>query len=211
MFSHNSKDDVEKLKKKLEEFEKKIDSNFNSLQKEFIETRNLMLKMREERKKLLRDKARIESDLAQIMDKLGHDRFKEKKNRSVLEMMKEELQEDVDLIKRIVHEDMHIEHENKEEGEVVLKKPVVRKAEKARDEIEYMHSIAKAATVDNVSTPLDKLYEYVSSHGKVKINEAAAQFDVTEEQIEDWARILEARDLVELYYPTFGKTEIRKK
>ena len=34
---------------------------------------------------------------------------------------------------------------------------------------------------------------------------------LAEEQIEDWARILEGRNLIEIRYPTFGKPELRKR
>ena len=221
MFKRDEKDDVIKLKKRLDELDKKIDSKFNELHKTFLETRHAMLKMRDERKKLLKEKTQIESDLLILIDKMNIN-TEEKKNigSHAVEKMRGELKEDVELIKRIVQEDINppykkgdekMNESTNEDTILIHKKPNVKSAEETKSDIEFMHSIAKAARDDMASTPLDKLYEYISSHEKVKINEAARQFEVSEEQIEDWARILEARSLIEIYYPAFGKPELRKK
>ena len=221
MFKHDEKDDVVKLKKRLDELDKKIDSKFNELHKTFLETRHAMLKMRDERKKLLKEKTQIESDLLILIDKMNIN-TEEKKNigSHAVEKMRGELKEDVDLIKRIVNEDINAPYKKEDEKTIessnddtvlIHKNPNVKSVEETKSDIEFMQSIAKAAREDKVSTPLDKLYDYVSSHSRVKINEAARQFEVSEEQIEDWARILESRSLIEIYYPAFGKPELRKK
>ena len=222
MFKHDEKDDVIKLKKRLDELDKKIDSKFNELHKTFLETRHAMLRMRDERKKLLKEKTQIESDLLVLIDKMNIN-TEERKNigSTAVEKMRGELKEDVDLIKKIVNEDINAPYKTTNETigqstneDTILihkKQKNVKSAEETRNDIEFMQSIAKAAREDKVSTPLDKLYEYISSHSKVRINEVARQFEVSEEQIEDWARILEARNLIEIYYPAFGKPELRKK
>ena len=222
MFKHDEKDDIIKLKKRLDELDKKIDSKFNELHKTFLETRQSMLKMRDERKKLLKEKTQIESDLLVLIDKMNVNTEETKNIGShAVEKMRGELKEDVELIKRIVNEDINapykkgyektIESSNNDTVLIHKNQNNVKSVEETKSDIEFMHSIAKAAREDMVSTPLDKLYEYVSSHEKVKINEASRQFEVSEEQIEDWARILEARSLIEIYYPAFGKPELRKK
>jgi hypothetical protein len=209
MFKHDKRDEIIKLKKRLEELDKKIDSKFNELHKTFLETRHAMLKMRDERKKLLREKTQIESDLLVLIDKLNVNTEERNIGSHVVEKMRGELKEDVELVKKIVHEDINAPIND--DKILIQKKKPAKSADETKEDIEFMHSIAKAATEDKVSTPLDKLYEYVSSHGKVRINEAARQFEVSEEQIEDWARILEVRNLIEIYYPAFGKPELRKK
>ena len=225
MFGHDEKDkkdEIIKLKKRLDDLDKKIDSKFNELHKTFLETRHSMLKMRDERKKLLKEKTQIESDLLILIDKMDIN-TEERKNigSHAVEKMRGELKEDVELIKKMVHEDINAPYkttdettnESTNEDTVLIhkKQKDVKSAEETRNDIEFMQNIAKAAKEDMVSTPLDKLYEYVSSHSKVRINEAARQFEVSEEQIEDWARILETRNLIEIYYPAFGKPELRKK
>jgi len=60
-----------------------------------------------------------------------------------------------------------------------------------------------------VETSIDRLYELVEQHGKVKINDAlAAKLKVNKTQIEQWAMILEEHNLMELRYPTIGEPEI---
>src|SRR3990172_6300391 len=108
MFKRDEKDDVIKLKKRLDELDKKIDSKFNELHKTFLETRHTMLRMRDERKKLLKEKTQIESDLLVLIDKMNIN-TEERKNigSTAVEKMRGELKEDVDLIKKIVNEDIN--------------------------------------------------------------------------------------------------------
>src|SRR3972149_6034936 len=116
MFKHDERDDVVKLKKRLDELDKKIDSKFNELHKTFLETRHAMLKMRDERKKLLKEKTQIESDLLILIDKMNIN-TEEKKNigSQAVEKMSGELKEDVDLIKRIVNEDVNAPYKKVDE------------------------------------------------------------------------------------------------
>jgi hypothetical protein len=60
-----------------------------------------------------------------------------------------------------------------------------------------------------IATNIDRLYEYVESQGRVKLNDAlAAKLKISKTQIEEWAMILEEHSLLELKYPTIGEPEI---
>jgi hypothetical protein len=63
----------------------------------------------------------------------------------------------------------------------------------------------------SVETPLDELLQLIMNKGSVKISDAARQFNVKEGQIEEWARILEQHDLIELHYPTIGRPTLKRK
>ena len=56
-----------------------------------------------------------------------------------------------------------------------------------------------------VETNIDKLYKHIKEKGKVRVTEAAKMFDVKAEKIEEWGKILEDHDLIELHYPAIGK------
>jgi len=61
-----------------------------------------------------------------------------------------------------------------------------------------------------IKTPIDRLLEITRKKGCVKIDDTLAKaLGVTKEQIEEWAVILEAHNLVELHYPALGVPEIR--
>ncbi|QQG38711.1 MAG: hypothetical protein HYS32_03860 [Candidatus Woesearchaeota archaeon] len=59
-------------------------------------------------------------------------------------------------------------------------------------------------------TVLDELVELVNDLGVVRIKDLAAKFGVKEETVEEWAKILEQKKLVMIYYPAFGGAELRK-
>ena len=64
--------------------------------------------------------------------------------------------------------------------------------------------------IGKVETPIDRLYQLVQKHNRLKIdNRLVRELDVSESQIEGWAMILEKYNLVELRYSVIGKPEIR--
>ncbi|MCX6815725.1 MAG: hypothetical protein NT120_02650, partial [Candidatus Aenigmarchaeota archaeon] len=62
----------------------------------------------------------------------------------------------------------------------------------------------------NMQTPLDALLDLVMKRGKLNFAEAAKNFHVKEKQIEEWARILEDHNLIEMHYPAMGKPVMKK-
>jgi len=56
-----------------------------------------------------------------------------------------------------------------------------------------------------IETPIDKLIKLVKEKERITIAEVAKTLGATETQVEDWVRILEERDFVELRYPTIGE------
>lgn len=59
-----------------------------------------------------------------------------------------------------------------------------------------------------IETDIDRLFHWVKERGRVKFSEAAKKFNVSEEQIEEWAEILEDHNLVKLHYPIGKNPEI---
>lgn len=62
-----------------------------------------------------------------------------------------------------------------------------------------------------IKTSLDQILELVMEKGSIKIPDAAKKLRVKDKQVEEWARILEEHDLIEIHYPTFGKPFLKKK
>ena len=62
-----------------------------------------------------------------------------------------------------------------------------------------------------ISTPLDVMYKMIEQMGRLEVSDAAKKFHVSQQQIEEWAQILESKGLIEIHYPIIGKPELRKK
>jgi hypothetical protein len=62
-----------------------------------------------------------------------------------------------------------------------------------------------------IETPLDELLELIMKKGTVRLVDAAKAFHVKESQLEEWARLLEEHELIEIHYPTIGKPILKKK
>lgn len=92
-----------------------------------------------------------------------------------------------------------------------LVKPV--KAE-MKENIELVRQIAREVTAPaeaDEQMPMDRLYDMVMRRGKVKVSDAAKEFNVHEAQIEEWAKMLETNGLIDIHYPAFGRPELRKR
>ncbi|MCK5016903.1 MAG: hypothetical protein KAS32_07505 [Candidatus Peribacteraceae bacterium] len=60
----------------------------------------------------------------------------------------------------------------------------------------------------HIETNIDRLYEIVRDKGSIKLEDVAKKLKIDEENIEDWARILEEHNLVILHYPPIGDPTI---
>ena len=59
-------------------------------------------------------------------------------------------------------------------------------------------------------TQLDELFDMINETGIVKLSEVAKKFNIKKETAEEWGKILEEHNLIELHYPAFGELEFRK-
>lgn len=65
--------------------------------------------------------------------------------------------------------------------------------------------------VDMIKTEIDKLMDSIEKRKSVSIGELSKELNVTVEQIENWAKILEENNLIEIEYPIIGLPKLRKK
>ncbi len=61
-----------------------------------------------------------------------------------------------------------------------------------------------------IKTEIDQLLSLINEKGKIKISDAAKAIGVDSKTIEDWAKILEAQEMVIIKYHTIGEIEILK-
>ncbi len=68
--------------------------------------------------------------------------------------------------------------------------------------------VAKASKYE---TDVDKLYKLINEVGCLTLTEISEGFGITKEQAEEWGKILESHDLIELNYPAIGELQLCKK
>ena len=62
-----------------------------------------------------------------------------------------------------------------------------------------------------IETDIDSVLKIVEKRGSIDIDMIKKELMIPEDKIEEWAKILEKHELLELHYPTFGKPKLRKK
>lgn len=88
----------------------------------------------------------------------------------------------------------------------------VEKKKERSSEIKKKHeerSIVYRKPASGITTEIDDMLQMVSEKRKIKIDRMAKSLKVSEDQIQDWAKILEEQGLVRIHYPAIGKPEIR--
>ncbi len=60
------------------------------------------------------------------------------------------------------------------------------------------------------TTALDNLLFFVDKNKSVSLKDIANKFNITEEKAEEWVRILQENNLVEVHYPLFGGPRVMK-
>lgn len=62
-----------------------------------------------------------------------------------------------------------------------------------------------------VETYLDEILKIVEREGSVSIDEIRKRLEIPESKIEEWGKVLEKHNLIEVYYPPVGKPVFKKK
>lgn len=196
---------IKALEKRIEGLEKHVDEEVNELKKRT-----------KEQVKDIGDSLKV---LEGVMSKMQDERDKMKQDRNfMLEKEKELIRQipiDRTKLKRSIREKLllPLHHRVKEHAELIKKAVAVEgvvNGKRASKE-DYIKNIKSAIVSEETKTPIDKLFELVMNKGNVKIADAARNFAVSEEQLEEWAKILEEHGLIEIHYPPIGKPELRKK
>jgi len=62
-----------------------------------------------------------------------------------------------------------------------------------------------------IETDIDEILRIVERKGLISVEEIQKKLNIPEDKIEEWGKVLEKHDLVEVFYPPIGKPELRKK
>lgn len=89
-----------------------------------------------------------------------------------------------------------------------IKKTLVDETgKKVKENFDLLRAVASEGLVE---PRMDELFEIVFMNGKIKSSDAARQMNVHERQVEEWAKLLEARSLIEVQ-PFKGQLVLRKR
>lgn len=99
--------------------------------------------------------------------------------------------------------------EEKKKIEVKEEKP--KEVEKPIEEIKPKERKLKEIPIDMVETDIDKLMKIIEEKKSVSVGDLSKELNLKVEQIENWAKILEERGLIEIEYPIIGLPKLRKK
>jgi len=85
--------------------------------------------------------------------------------------------------------------------------------EKEKEEKKTIEGIEKEISKksNKYETEIDKLYMLIEEKEKITLNEVAKGFKIDSQLAEEWARILENHDLIDVNHPAFGEVELCKK
>ncbi len=200
---------IKQLEKRIEELESQMENEIrdmkrrtkeqmHDLDESFKILKNVLKKVQEEKGELEKDRNFLIEKHKDLIRQIPADRGKLKRDirEKLLMPMQRRVKENAELIKQAAVEGLEQEEEKREED--FIKKLKTAVADNKDDN-------------EETKTPIDELFELVMNEGIVKISDAAKKFGVTEAQLEEWARILENHELIEIHYPPVGKPELRKK
>jgi len=76
---------------------------------------------------------------------------------------------------------------------------------------EFFVKSVRTGKEGTIATIIDELIDIIEKKGSINILDLSKQLKVSQEQIEEWARILEDRGMIEIEYSPIGPPKLRKK
>jgi hypothetical protein len=96
------------------------------------------------------------------------------------------------------------------EGFVEIREPEEKKKEFKKNPAKVLKDhIINGEKTDNGKS-VDSLFELISSKGKIRSDEAAWQMNVHDLQVQEWAKILEENEMIEIKKLPLGRMELVK-
>lgn len=90
---------------------------------------------------------------------------------------------------------------------------LLEKAKSKKESISVKHTPIKKETLEKrrLETDLDRINSLVLDTGEIKLKDAAEKLNIPLKKTEEFAKILNNQNLIELYYPVVGGARLRKK
>ncbi len=94
---------------------------------------------------------------------------------------------------------------------ITIKKSKLKKVKTSQEHKEEVilrakkHLNVQLHQLKQTETELDSLLELINENGVVSLTQAAKVFNVTQEKIKEWAKILEDHNLIKIFYPAISE------
>lgn len=121
------------------------------------------------------------------------------------ELIKEEIKPKTEEVKPIIVTESILQKEVKTEP---TQKEVLIKNKEKTTELE--ESVSRIPT-NHIETDIDRLMKIIDEKKVVGIDEISKILKISPDRLENWAKLLEDRGLVEIEYPILGLPKLRKK
>ena len=149
------------------------------------------------------------------LDTLGLKKLRDIKVREVMNKkpiaiyVKSKVSKAADLMNKYDISRLPVINERGELVGIVTKKDIIKGISK--DFLVRVIKEPEKLGVEFIETDLDEILKIVEREGSVSIDEIKKRLEIPEEKIEEWGRILEKHNLIEVYYPPVGKPIFKKK
>ncbi|MBI4174157.1 MAG: hypothetical protein HY517_00805 [Candidatus Aenigmarchaeota archaeon] len=194
----DTKDDrMRKLERDIRIMEKRMDDSLQRMNGTIKSLNDIILRLQRENVQLRSERDFLVERHKKMLKRVPVPDLAGEINEKLVKPASSKIMENVDFVQSLA-----------KEGFVELKEKKRQKKEK--DPIEELKETIIDVSSKNYGKSIDNLYEIVSKTGKIRADEAARKLNVHEVQVEEWAKLLEEHELVDIKKTPLGKMEIVK-
>jgi hypothetical protein len=194
-----SKDEkVERLEKNIKELEKKIDYNMRRVNETLDTLNQIILHLESENRKLRDEKGFLLERQKKMLRRVPVPDLSREINDRFVKPATNVIKENADLVSLVA-----------KEGFVEIKEPDPKREYRKNPAKILKDHVTKGEKFDDGKS-IDSLFEIISKDGRIRSDEAAWQMNVHDVQIQEWAKILEENELIEIKKLPMGKIELVK-
>ncbi len=194
----DTKDDrMRKLERDIRIMEKRMDDSLQKMNGTIKSLNDIILRLQRENVQLRSERDFLVERHKKMLKRVPVPDLAGEINEKLVKPASSKIMENVDFVQSLA-----------KEGFVELKEKKRQKKEK--DPIEELKETIIDVSSKNYGKSIDNLYEIVSKTGKIRADEAARKLNVHEVQVEEWAKLLEEHELVDIKKTPLGKMEIVK-
>lgn len=198
MFFESKDEKLERLEKEVADLGKKMDNDLRRVNETLDTLSQVIIHLEAENKKLRDEKSFLLERQKKMLKRVPVPDLSREINDRFVKPTSNVIRENADLVRLVA-----------KEGFVEIKEPEKRREYRKNPAKLIKDHVISGEKFDDGKS-IDSLFEMVSSSGRVRSDEAAAKMNVHDIQIQEWAKILEENELIEIRKLPLGKIELVK-
>mgnify|MGYP006280972661 CR=1 FL=1 len=212
MLSVSKESKIDKLEKKIKKIEERTDNKIHKLEQNFKAYREALEKLEDEKTDILKRHNKLKEKYNNLQKKFEQSKLAKDVQNKLVAPTKKEIEENARLIQYAI--EPNGEEKFKKELEEKKKKyeKKKRKAKKAIKKLEKGKNPTKKedGKQEEILRAMHELGSLVHRKGKLRVNEASEEFEVSEELIMSIAKSLEDKGKIKIKNPIIGKPLLEK-